>query len=282
MHEIGRGQRMKILFATLYDMNHIETRGIYEDLLRVFMQNSHEVFVVSPLERYKKEKTKLINCDGCTILKIRTGNIQKTNFMEKGVATLLLESQFISAIKRYFGNIKFDLVLYSTPPITLAGVIEYVKKRDDAKSYLLLKDIFPQNAVDIGMMSKTGIKGVLYKYFRKKEKKLYALSDYIGCMSQANVNYVLKHNPEIDAGRVEICPNSVEPIDRSVSGEEKILMRKKYGIPLDQTVFVYGGNLGKPQGIPFLIECLKSQKDNEEVFFLIVGGELSTENWKST
>jgi glycosyltransferase involved in cell wall biosynthesis len=272
MHEIGRGQRMKILFATLYDMNHIETRGIYEDLLRVFMQNSHEVFVVSPLERYKKEKTKLINCDGCTILKVRTGNIQKTNFMEKGVATLLLESQFISAIKRYFGNIKFDLVLYSTPPITLAGVIEYVKKRDDAKSYLLLKDIFPQNAVDIGMMSKTGIKGVLYKYFRKKEKKLYALSDYIGCMSQANVNYVLKHNPEIDAGRVEICPNSVEPIDRSVSGEEKILMRKKYGIPLDQTVFVYGGNLGKPQGIPFLIECLKSQKDNEEVFFLIVGG----------
>ena len=172
MHEIGRGQRMKILFATLYDMNHIEARGIYEDLLRVFMKNGHEVFVVSPLERYKKEMTKLINCDGCTILKVRTGNIQKTNFMEKGVATLLLENQFISAIKRYFGNIKFDLVLYSTPPITLAGVIEYVKKRDEAKSYLLLKDIFPQNAVDIGMMSKTGIKGVLYKYFRKKEKKL--------------------------------------------------------------------------------------------------------------
>ena len=94
----------------------------------------------------------------------------------------------------YFADIKFDLILYSTPPITFYKAIEYVKKRDGAKTYLLLKDIFPQNAVDLGMMSKTGLKGLIYKYFRKKEKKLYAISDKIGCMSQANVDYVLKHN----------------------------------------------------------------------------------------
>ena len=52
--------------------------------------------------------------------------------------------------------------MYSTPPITFCNAIEYVKKRDGAASYLLLKDIFPQNAVDIGMMSKSGIKGILY------------------------------------------------------------------------------------------------------------------------
>ena len=44
-------------------------------------------------------------------------------------------------------------------------------------------------------------------------------------------------------------------------------MRIKYGIPLDKTVFVYGGNLGKPQGIPFLVECLKTQLENRQVFF---------------
>ena len=60
------------------------------------------------------------------------------------------------------------------------------------------------------MMSKTGVQGVLYRFFRKKEKKLYALSDFIGCMSPANVEYVLKHNPEIEANRVEVAPNSVE------------------------------------------------------------------------
>ena len=30
-------------------------------------------------------------------------------------------------------------------------------------------------------------------------------------------------------------------------------IRKKYAIPSDKTVFVYGGNLGKPQGISFLM-----------------------------
>ena len=56
-------------------------------------------------------------------------------------------------------------------------------------------------------MSKSGIKSILYHYFRKKEKKLYQISDYIGCMSKANVEYILKHNPEIKQERVEVCPN---------------------------------------------------------------------------
>ena len=62
--------------------------------------------------------------------------------------------------------------MYSTPPITFCRAVDYVKKRDNAQTYLLLKDIFPQNAVDIGMMSKQGIKGILYKFFREKEKRL--------------------------------------------------------------------------------------------------------------
>ena len=136
----------------------------------------------------------------------------------------------------------------------------------------MLKDIFPQNAVDLGMMSKTGVKSILYKYFRKQEKQLYCYSDRIGCMSQANVDYVIKHNPEISSSKLEICPNCIEPQDMSISTEERNELRRKYNIPLDKTVFVYGGNLGKPQGIPFIMECLKKQKENSDAFFLIVGG----------
>ena len=124
--------------------------------------------------------------------------------------------------------------------------------QSSAKTYLLLKDIFPQNAVDIGMMSKTGIKGILYRYFRKKEKKLYALSDRIGCMSPANVAYVIKHNPEVVADKVEVCPNCIDPVDMSIDADERRRLREYYGIPKDRTVLVYGGNLVKPQGIHFL------------------------------
>lgn len=262
---------MNILFLSLLDFASIEEHSIYTDLLREFVRRGNTVYAVSPIERRKGQKTHIVNEEGTTILKLQIGNTQKTNIIEKGISTVLIEPQFIHAIKKYFSKVKFDLVLYSTPPITFCKAVKYVKRRDRAKSYLMLKDIFPQNAVDIGMLKITGIKGILYRYFRGKEKKLYAISDKIGCMSPANVKYILEHNPELNSQKVEVCPNCIEPIDKSVDETTRERIREKYGIPLNKTVFVYGGNLGKPQGIPFLIECLKSQENNHQAFFLIVG-----------
>ena len=260
---------MKILFLTLLDFSSYSEHNIYCDLLRQFVKNGHDVFCISPTERRFGIQTHWE--ENGHILKLRIGNTQKTNVIEKGISTVLIETQFIEAIKKHFNNIKFDLVLYSTPPITLVRAVQYVKRRDSARTYLMLKDIFPQNAIDLEMMQKTGIKSLLYRYFRKKEKKLYAISDQIGCMSQANVDYVLKSNPEVNPQIVEICPNSIEVQDMCLTECEKLDMRKKYGIPIDKKVFVYGGNLGKPQGIPFVVDCLRAVKNNKKAFFLIVG-----------
>lgn len=262
---------MKVLFLSIGDIPSIKHHEIYPDLLRVFINKGHDVYVVCAREKRTNLPTELIEECGAKILKVHIGNITKTNMLEKGISTLIVGSQYKKAIKKYFPRVKFDLIMYSTPPITLTKVIEYVKRRDSAASYLLLKDIFPQNAVDIGVMQETGLKGIIYKYFRIKEKKLYKMSDRVGCMSQANVDYVVANNPEINPKKVEVCPNSIEVIDKSIDLATKKMIRQKYGIPEDKTVFVYGGNLGKPQGIPFLIECLKRCETIEKAFFLIVG-----------
>lgn len=262
---------MNILFLSIAEFDSIYQREIYPDLLREFMKNGHEIYVVSSLEKRNKQETTLINEDCCHILKVKVGNITKSGLIEKGIATICIESQFKRAIAKYFGDIEFDLILYSTPPITLVNAIEYVKNRDNATTYLLLKDIFPQNALDIGLLSFKGWKGIIYKVFRRKEKRLYAISDYIGCMSQANVDYVLKHNPEVDPKRVEVCPNSIDIVDMRVNDDTRTQIREKYGIPKRKKILVYGGNLGKPQGIDFLIDCLKNQTKRDDIFFLIVG-----------
>lgn len=262
---------MKVLFLTLADFNSISNRNIYTDLLREFVRHGHQVRIISPAEKRSGRNTHIIREKNSIILKLKTGNTQKTGIIEKGISTVMLEPLYVHAIRKYFAKEKFDLVLYSTPPITLCKAVEYVKKRDGAKTYLLLKDIFPQNAVDMGMLQKTGLKGLLYKYFREKEKKLYRISDTIGCMSEANVAYVLEHNSEISPSKVEVCPNSMEPVDLSLPYGERMAVREKYEIPRDRTVFVYGGNLGKPQGIGFMLKCLHSQRKNRNVFFLIVG-----------
>lgn len=261
---------MNILFLTIGSIESVKAHALYPDLIRELASNGHTVHVVSAFEKRYNESTRLIKTDGIYDLKVKIGNLTKCGIVEKGISTLMITRKYKAAIKKYFPDVRFDLVLYSTPPITLAGVVEYIKHRDNAKTYLLLKDIFPQNAVDIGMLRKSGLKGIIYKYFRRKEKMLYRLSDRIGCMSQANVDYVLEHNAEVSANRIEVCPNSIEVLDVSLSDVDRLAMRQKYGIPSDKTVFVYGGNLGRPQGVPFVIDCLKVCK-NEDAFFLIVG-----------
>lgn len=261
---------MNILFLTMAKMLSVEQRGIYTDLMRLFRKEGHNVFIVTLMERRDGRKTCIIEEKGVKILSLRTLNVQKTNVIEKGIGQISIEFLYKRAIKKFFNGVNFDLILYSTPPITFSKVIEYVKKANPkAKTYLLLKDIFPQNAVDMGMLSKSGVKGVLYKFFRAKEKKLYTLSDYIGCMSPANVKYILENNPEISAERVEVAPNSVE-LNEEIQVVDKSVLAK-YNLPSDKPIFIYGGNLGVPQGIPFLIDCLEANADRGDCHFVVVG-----------
>lgn len=264
---------MNVIFLTLSRIVDVEERGIYQDLMRKFRDEGHQVYIVSPVERRLGLETVLQEKNGVRILNVKTLNVQKTNVVEKGIGTLLINRQYKSAIKKFLGSIKFDLILYSTPPITLVGLVKYLKAQNPkAVNYLLLKDIFPQNAVDIGMFKESSL---INKYFRRKEIDLYRISDYIGCMSPANVEYLKKHNPFFPEDRIEVAPNSIE-LKTVILGEvqenaERFSIRKKYALPTDIPIFIYGGNLGKPQGVDFLIRCLDANKNRRDCFFVIVG-----------
>lgn len=259
-----------LVFLTMSRIDDISRRGIYTDLLRKFRDEGWNVYILTPHERSLGKPTEIDAKNGVHILGVKTFNLQKTSTIEKGIGQVLVEGQYKRAINKYLPSVRFDLILYSTPPITFSRVIAFLKKQNPkAISYLLLKDIFPQNAVDLGMMSKSGLNGMIYRFFRRKEKMLYALSDYIGCMSPANVEYVVKHNPEVALARVEIAPNSIEL--RPIGTIDREAIRLKYGLPTNRPVFIYGGNLGKPQGIPFLIDCLDANGNRMDCHFVVLG-----------
>ncbi len=257
-----------ILFITLVKIENILERGIYTDLIREFLNNGHTITVLSPFERRENKKTSYIKTERLNYLNVKTFNIQKTNLLEKGIGTFAVEFQFLSAIKKYTKDQKFDLLIYSTPPITFYKVIEFLKKRDNCKTYLLLKDIFPQNAVDMGLIK---YNSPLYNYFRKKEKKLYDISDNIGCMSIANEKYILLNNKELSEQKIEVNPNSIAYKDFFSDNEKKRNLRKQLELPEEKTIFFYGGNLGKPQAVDVICEILKSNENEENIYFLIVG-----------
>ena len=258
---------LNVLFLTLINMEDIQVRGIYTDLIREMAAKGINMYVVSPREKRSKLPTELEKKDNINVLKVKVGNITKVAMIEKGISTIRIENQYLKAIKEYFADIKFDMVMYSTPPITFEKIVTYFKKTQGSKTYLVLKDIFPQNAVDLEMMKENSL---IWKYFRKKEQKLYEISDVIGCMSQANLEYIIKHN-DIPREKIEVFPNSIKPLPKKAQEKNNTHIYDEYNIPKEDVLYVYGGNLGKPQGIDFLIEVIKNFHKVKDSYLLIVG-----------
>lgn len=252
---------MNIAFLTAVPITDIKRHGIYSDLVRMLVEKGNSVSIFFPIEKRKTGTFRLASSKDCMVeyVGIKTGNLTKCGLIEKGLSMLTLESVFWRSINKV--SRRFDLILYSTPPITFYKAVSKLKKRDDAVTYLMLKDIFPQNSVDLGILSKHGVKGIIYMYFRNMERKLYSVSDYIGCMSPANVEYVLQNNPSLHPEKVGLCPNSIIP--SQVEKHEASSTRKLR--------FLYGGNLGKPQGVGFLMKCLFACRNLVNVEFIICG-----------
>lgn len=264
---------MKLLYiATSFPEPH-KGATIYTDLAEALHEAGHEITVaVSEQPRNLKQTTMNIE-RGFDVLRVVTGNYYDVGLLEKGLTTLKIPRKMKQGVSQNLSDREFDFILYEAPPVTNASLVNWAKKKFNCPSYLMLKDIFPQNAVDIGMMKKNGL---IYQYFLKKEKQLYNSADIIGCMSEGNRNYILKHNPFIDEGKVEIFPNTKKITDDY--RVDKYVIREKYSIPNEACVFLFGGNMGKPQYIDLLCNAIVECKDDENIFFLFVGR--GTERYK--
>ena len=211
--------------------------GIYSELLREFVSYWNRVFAVAPAE--KREGLGILQYDsaGVSIYRVRIGNLQKVGFIGTTFSRLIVEHQFKVGIRRLVGSEKMGLVIYTTPPVTLYGVITSVNRRNGCPSYLLLKEIFPQNAVDLGMMK---LGDLVWRHFRRHERRLHWLADWIIYISKANTRCLLEHNPDFDPGRVEVCANSIEP--RDVCAVEQVAaLRAKHGTHQGAVVIVLVG-----------------------------------------
>ena len=250
---------MNILFLMLAFPDMDTSSNMYTDLVEEFALRGHKVFVAAPAQKERDSGLKLEK--GVPVLRVKTLPLFNVGAIKKGIANVLLPYFYYKAIKKTFKDHTFDLVV----PITLGRIAQRMKVKYKAPFYLILRDIFPQNAVDLGMMRNSGI---LYRYFRNMEKQLYRSADYIGCMSQGNVEYVLRHNSYLQREKLHILRNfeKKEKMDPAPSGA----IRKKYGIE-DKFVVIFGGNMGLPQQLENVIKLAKKCEEYEDVLFLLVG-----------
>lgn len=122
------GGKLNILFLTLSKMEDINDRGIYTDLVRELSCRDINVYIVSPNQRRENLPTELLKLGNINILKVKTGNITATkSFIEKGLSTIMIEDLYLNAIKKHFNNIKSDMMMYSTPPISFNKIKKYLR-----------------------------------------------------------------------------------------------------------------------------------------------------------
>jgi len=274
---------MKVLFLTsVYDFN--DKGNLNVDLIDTIASHGHEVTVITPKERKYSLPEKIELHGSITTLQFKCLNFRgKVNAIEKGISTLTLGYLYLHSIKKYFKDISYDMVIYTTLPITYKPVLRYLKRKYGTFCYLLHKDFFPQSAVDLGMMKKNS---VLYKLFRHIEIGLYSSSDKIGLMSYGNVEYILKENPYLSPSIAECCPNGIIPTPRDIvkqRKEQSLIMRERLGIPKDDIVFLYGGNISRAQGIEFIKELFSRLKETpvSNTYFLMVGSGNGYDDLKS-
>lgn len=241
---------------------------MYTTLVEEFVNNGHDVVVIAP----GKGNTGVNIEKNIPVLRVKTLPIKNVSNIRKGISNLLLPHQYQRALNKYYKNQSFDLIITPTPPITLKTVALKLKKKYNSKVYLILRDIFPQNAVDLGFMKKEGL---IHRYFRKQEKELYDLADYIGCMSQGNIDYVISHNPSLETEKLHELKNFQKVFTHVPLNKEKV--KQKYQLK-DKFVIVFGGNMGIPQQLENVLYLAGQASVYNDVVFLLLGEGVQMNN----
>ena len=258
---------MNILFVTIAWPNTGE-RNLYSDLMNEFANNGHSIYVLYADEHVSETSYKVE--DNLHVLRVNTSQIRKANKLKKAFSLFTVTNKLKRALENYWSDVNIDLIVGHSPPVTFSSLFKSLKKSCKAPLYYLLKDIWPQGPADLQIISK---KGLIYQYFKFKEKQMYKTADYIGCMSQMNVDYLLKRHKFLNHSKVEVCPNSITPRNTELS-ESRAKVRGKFNIPQDATVFIFSGNLGKAHGLNFYINAIEKLNNYEKAYFLVGGSGL--------
>src|SRR5690554_4954224 len=263
---------MKILFV-LFSLPHLSQSAMYSDLVNVFNDNGHNVFPIAPINN-EHSKSYLSNENGIDVLRVKTKDVFSKNLIEKGLANVLLSFQYKKALQKYWKHESFDLVIVATPSVMFADFITFVKEKTSAKVFLLQKDIFPQNAVDLGFMKKNSI---IYRFFKKHEVKLLKAANYIGCTSPGNIKYLINHYSFLNNTSLNLVYNSSKLLNVSISHD---VIKEKYKLK-NKFVVVFGGNMGKPQQLENVLKLAKNASIFNDVIFLIIGKGTEVDNLKN-
>lgn len=231
------------------------------DLGQDLLLKGHEVSIITVCEDID-EKIQISNEDGVNVVRVKSGKIDGANRYIRALNEIRLSSSIWKNGKDFFNNNTCELVIWYSPSIFFGSLIKKIKKKNNCFSYLILRDIFPQWALDTGILKK----GIIFNFFKKVEIVQYDNADIIGVQSPDNLTY-FKNNNLYDKYKIEVLYNWTSLVNTE---NLKTDFRLKLGLQ-NKVVFFYGGNIGQAQDLQNIIRLASRIQNETSAHFLIVG-----------
>lgn len=244
----------------LPDSTRVSAKMMHE-LACEFLKKGHEPIVICPCNKIKS--LQILNLDGVIVYKFPNGAIKNVSKTSRAINESMLSFNAWRFIGKYIRETKIDGVVYYSPSIFFGRLVNKIKENWSCKSYLILRDSFPQWLVDQGIIKEGGL---AERYFRHFEQLNYDAADYIGVMSDRNKDifidkYQDKYNLQTLFNWVDF--KGIDNIPRST-------LRTKLSLQ-DKVIFFYGGNIGYAQDMMNLMRLVKSVSYRDDVHFLLIG-----------
>jgi len=231
------------------------------DLAIELLSQGHKPIVVTTSEDIYKS---IINekIDGINILRIKINKTNNARYFKRGINEIMLPLKVIIGIKKSKIPINdLNAIIWYSPTIFFGPVVSYLKRVSKCPSYLILRDIFPEWALDLGILKKN----LIYYFLKIVANYQYSVANVIGVQTSSNLKY-LEGWSKKSKRKLEVLNNWLSPTNE-----------KKTNISLYNTnlfgrkLFVYAGNMGIAQGLDVFIELAADLKSRKDLGFLFVG-----------
>jgi glycosyltransferase involved in cell wall biosynthesis len=262
---------MKVLVvADVYPPEVSSAATLMRELAEGLTKRGHTVTVATSYPRYYQDEAakgtvfpEVGTERGVHVIRVKTLPLHKTAFVIRGIAQLLLPFQFFKKIRRHIGE-RPDAVIIYTPPLTLGLVGRLVKKRYGARFLLNIQDIFPQNAIDLGILKPKP----LIWFFEAVERMVYRTADVITFHSEGGKRFLVEQKG-VPEGKIFTLYNWVD-LAPYQNLPKPLSYRNEYGLA-GKFVLLFAGIFGPAQGLEFVVEVAKRVSDIPDLVFLLVG-----------
>jgi glycosyltransferase involved in cell wall biosynthesis len=200
--------------------------------------------------------------DGVRILRLRALRTKDIGHVRRTIAELLMPFVMMYQLgKSPLIDEQWDGVVWYSPSIFHAPMASRLKRVNGCKAYLIIRDIFPEWAVDMGLMGR----GLPYRFFDAVARYQYSVADVIGVQTSGNRRYFDRWQQQ-PRHKLEVLQNWLDKpaqVRCSIRISDTPLAGRK--------IFVYAGNMGVAQGVDILLDLADRLRKRRDVGLLLVG-----------